>query len=842
MSYSKKIDEKWQSKWKENNLYKFDAKSNKEKYYCLEMFSYPSAAKLHLGHWFNFAPSDSYARFKSMQGYNVFHPMGFDAFGLPAENYAIKTGIHPDDSTKQNIESMKKQLEAIGATYDWDYTVETCMPDYYKWTQWIFQQLYKKGLAFKKKAPVNWCPSCNTVLANEQVEAGKCERCKATVERRKLEQWFFKTTEYAQELLDDLNKLDWPESTKKVQENWIGRSEGALVKFKVENTDLDFTVFTTRADTLYGVTYVVIAPEADIVNQITTPENKQAVENYKLEASKSSEIERMAADREKTGVFTGAYAINPVNGARVPIWIADYVLEDYGTGCVMAVPAHDDRDYEFAKKFNLPIVQVIDSAKGEEINLDEKAFTDVQTGVLVNSEILNGLSVKDAQQKIFKYLEDNKIGERKVNYKLKDWLVSRQRYWGCPIPVIHCEDCGDVLVPEEELPVKLPYNVEFTPDGESPLKKCEEFMHCTCPKCGKESKREADTLDTFVCSSWYFLRYPNAKNEEQAWEKDWTNKMLPVDVYVGGKEHAAMHLIYARFMTKALRDCGLLNFDEPFKRLIHQGMILGPDGNKMSKSKGNTVAPDEYVEQYGSDIFRMYLMFGFAYTDGGPWKAEGIKAMAKYFSRVENLVDRVKGYESTIVNKSGEKGNIIDDVNSNVEVSNVKNSNVKTEKEESLLFVKNNTIKRMTEDLEVFGFNTAIARSMEFVNELVAYEQNENSNPQLLVECVETLIILLAPLAPHFAEELWESLGKTTSVHKEEWPKFNESEMQLKQIEIPVQINGKVKAVVKVNVDLNEAEVKQAVKENETIKNALEGKNIVKEIYVKGKIFNIVCK
>ena len=817
MSYSKKIDEKWQKRWKEENLYKFDANSTKPKYYCLEMFSYPSAAKLHLGHWFNFAPADSYARFKSMSGYNVFHPMGFDAFGLPAENYAIKTGIHPHDSTVKNIESMKKQLEAIGATYDWNYTVETCMPDYYKWTQWIFEQLYKKGLAFKKKAPVNWCPSCNTVLANEQVEGGKCERCKSVVERRKLEQWFFKTTEYAQELLDGLKDLNWPESTKKVQENWIGRSEGALVKFKVENSDVEFNVFTTRPDTLYGVTYAVIAPEADIVNKITTPENKEAVENYKIEASKSSEIERMATDREKTGIFTGAYAINPMNNERVPIWIADYVLEDYGTGCVMAVPAHDERDHEFAKKFNLPIKQVITSKALENIDVQEKAFTDVSTGVLINSGDLDGLSVKDAQEKIYDSLKYRNIGGKKVNYKLKDWLVSRQRYWGCPIPIIHCEDCGDVLVPEEELPVKLPYNVEFTPDGESPLKKCEEFMHCTCPKCGKPALREADTLDTFVCSSWYFLRYPNANNKEKAWDIDYTNKMLPVDVYVGGKEHAAMHLIYARFMTKALRDCGLLNFDEPFTRLIHQGMILGPDGNKMSKSKGNTVAPDEYVEAYGSDIFRMYLMFGFAYTDGGPWKAEGIKAMSKYFSRIESLIERVK-------------------------TTNYNNTDEIAEKEERLLFVKNNTIKRMTEDLEVFGFNTAIARSMEFVNDIVLYEQNETLNKELLKNCIETLIILLAPLAPHFAEELWESIGKTTSVHKENWPQYNEKEMQLKQVEIPVQINGKVKAVVKVNVDLSDEEIKKAVKENEYIKSALDGKSIIKEIYVKGKIYNIVCK
>ena len=817
MSYSKKIDEKWQKKWKEENLYKYDKDSIKPKYYCLEMFSYPSAAKLHLGHWFNFAPADSYARFKSMNGYNVFHPMGFDAFGLPAENYAIKTGIHPHDSTVKNIESMKNQLEAIGATYDWNYTVETCMPDYYKWTQWIFEQLYKKGLAFKKKAPVNWCPSCNTVLANEQVEGGKCERCKSVVERRKLEQWFFRTTEYAQELLDGLEDLDWPESTKKVQENWIGRSEGALGRFKVDNPDIEFNVFTTRPDTLYGVTYVVIAPEADIVNKITTPENKEAVENYKIEASKSSEIERMATDREKTGVFTGAYAINPMNNEKVPIWIADYVLEDYGTGCVMAVPAHDERDHEFAKKYNLPIKQVITSKALENIDVQEKAFTDVSTGVLINSGELNGLSVKEAQERIYESLKYRNIGGKKINYKLKDWLVSRQRYWGCPIPIIHCENCGDVLVPEEELPVKLPYNVEFTPDGESPLKKCDEFMHCKCPKCGKDALREADTLDTFVCSSWYFLRYPNANNKEKAWDIEYTNKMLPVDVYVGGKEHAAMHLIYARFMTKALRDCGFLNFDEPFKRLIHQGMILGPDGNKMSKSKGNTVAPDEYVDEYGSDIFRMYLMFGFAYTDGGPWKSEGIKAMSKYFSRIENLIDKVK-------------------------ITNYSNTDEITEKEERLLFVKNNTIKRMTEDLEVFGFNTAIARSMEFVNDIILYEQNTILNKELLKNCIETLVILLAPLAPHFAEELWESLGKATSVHKENWPQYNEKEMQLKQIEIPVQINGKVKAVIKVNVDLSDEEIKQTVKENECIKNALNGKSIIKEIYVKGKIYNIVCK
>lgn len=816
MAYSKEIDKKWQKIWKDTELYKFDNKNTDKKFYNLEMFSYPSGAKLHLGHWFNFGPTDSYARFKQMQGYNVFHPMGFDAFGLPAENYAIKTGIHPKDSTMKNIETMKTQLQEMGATYDWDYTVETCTPEYYRWTQWIFGQLYKAGLAYKKKAPVNWCPSCNTVLANEQVVDGTCERCKATVERKKLEQWFFKTTNYAQELLDGLKEIDWPESTKKVQENWIGRSEGAEVKFKVENSNIEFTVFTTRADTLFGVTCVVIAPESEIVEKITLPEYKENIREYQKQASLSSEIERMSTDREKTGTFTGSYAINPVNGKRIPIWIADYVLEDYGTGCVMVVPAHDERDFEFAKKFNLPIIQVIVPKDGSKTTLD-KAYTDVKDGVLINSDFLNGLQVKDAQQKIFEYLEKNNIGKKKINYKLKDWLVSRQRYWGAPIPIINCPECGEVLVPEEKLPVLLPYNVEFKPDGESPLKKCKEFMECTCPKCGRKAQREADTLDTFVCSSWYFLRYPDAKNAEKAWDKELIDKILPVDVYVGGKEHAAMHLIYARFMTKALRDMGHLSFGEPFKKLVHQGMILGPDGNKMSKSKGNTVAPDPYIEQYGADVFRLYLMFGFAYTDGGPWKDEGIKAMSKFVNRIETLVEKVL---DTKYDEISEKGS----------------------KEKNLLYHKNRVIKAMEEDINEFGFNTAIARSMEFLNEITNYEQGEVVNKQLLMDCVETLITVLSPLAPHFTEEMWEKLGKKTSVHKVMWPKYKDEEMKLSEIEIPVQINGKVRAVVKVPAEANKQQVQEVIKQHETITNAIAGKTIVKEIYIPGKICNIVIK
>ena len=594
----KKIEKKWQKKWEETNLYAYKEDKTKEKLYCLEMFSYPSGAKLHLGHWYNFGVTDTWARFKKMSGYNLFHPMGFDAFGLPAENYAIKTGIHPRISTEKNIATMEQQLKAIGGSWDWRHEVVTCREDYYKWTQWMFLQLYKHGLAYKKEAPVNWCPSCNTVLANEQVVSGECERCGSTVIRKKMSQWFFKITEYAEELLQDLDKLDCPEKTKILQKNWIGKSNGAYVDFKVKGYDESFTVFTTRADTLFGATYCVLAPEHELVDKITTREQEEAVRAYQLEAAKQSEIERTSTVKEKTGVFTGAYAINPVNGKEIPIWISDYVLASYGTGAIMAVPAHDQRDYDFAKKFGLEIIQVL---KGkEEENTDDKAMTG--DGIHINSGFLDGLNKEEALNKMYDYLEEKGCGKKTTTYKLRDWLVSRQRYWGAPIPVIYCEKCGIVPVPESDLPVVLPDDVEFTPDGESPLKKCESFMNTTCPCCGAPATREADTLDTFVCSSWYFLRYPDNLNDKAPFEKEIVNKMLPVDKYVGGIEHACMHLLYARFFVKALRDMGYLNFDEPFKSLVHQGTILGPDGEKMSKSKGNTVSPDEYVEEYGSDV------------------------------------------------------------------------------------------------------------------------------------------------------------------------------------------------------------------------------------------------
>lgn len=812
MNYSKKVDEKWQKKWEESKLFKYNPNGKGKKLYVLEMFSYPSGARLHLGHWFNYAPSDSFARFKKMQGYNVFHPMGFDAFGLPAENYAIKTGIHPETSTNNNISNMKKQLTEMGGNYDWDYSVETCRPEYYRWTQWIFLQLYKAGLAYKKEAPVNWCDSCKTVLANEQVINGKCERCGSEVRKKKLAQWFFKITNYADELLKDLDTLDWPESTKKVQTNWIGRSEGSEVVFKGYEKDFSLRVFTTRADTLNGVTYVVIAPESELVDKITTPEYKEAVDKYRDDTAKLNEIERTAVNKEKTGVFTGAYVVNPINGEKVQVWIADYVLENYGTGAVMAVPAHDERDFEFATKHNLPIKEVIRPENGEKVKLPY-----VQKGILFNSGKYDGLKSEEARKRITEDLAKTNEAKFTVNYKLKDWLISRQRYWGAPIPIIYCDKCGIVPVPEKDLPVLLPKDVEFRPDGESPLKKSESFINCKCPKCGGKAKREADTLDTFVCSSWYYLRYPDPKNSEKAFDREVVDKMLPVDIYVGGKEHAAMHLIYARFMCKALRDLGFLDFDEPFTKLIHQGMILGPDGNKMSKSKGNTVSPETYIEKYGSDIFRMYIMFGFDYRQGGPWDEKGIDSMVKYFTRIEKLIDDTNSLKE----------------NDYREIEN---------NEKELLRIKNQTIKEMTIDINDYRFNTAIARSMEFSNGLNDYLKNEKINVPLFKECVKTFVTLITPLAPHFSEELWEKLGNKGFAYQEKWPDVNNEELKGGTKNIPIQVNGKLKFLVTVDAEESDEEILKEIKANKKVQELLNSENFVKEIYVPSKIFNIVIK
>lgn len=793
----KESEEKWRKYWRENNIYKFD-RSRNDKIYQLEMFSYPSGAKLHMGHWYNYSVPDAWGRFKRMTGHNVFNPMGFDAFGLPAENYAIKTGVHPKDSTEKNIETMIKQIEAIGGIFDWDNDVITCREDYYKWTQWMFLKLYEHGLAYKKEAPVNFCPSCNTVLANEQVVQGECERCGSVVLRKNLNQWFFKITDYAEELLSGLDDIDWPLKTKSLQKNWIGKSTGANVTFGVKDNGKTFDVFTTRVDTLYGCTYCVLAPENPLVDEITTDEYRKMVDEYKTQSSKMSEIDRTSTVKEKTGVFTGAYAINPINGKEVPIWISDYVLSTYGTGAVMAVPAHDERDFEFASKFGLDIIPVIES--------DSLPY--VGEGEYINSDIINGLTDRnEAKSKITEKLSNMKKGESTTSYKLRDWLVSRQRYWGAPIPIVYCEKCGTVAVPEEDLPVRLPYDVEFTPDGKSPLAKSMEFVSCRCPKCGGKAKRECDTLDTFVCSSWYYLRYPDSFNDKAPFNKEVVDKMLPVDVYIGGVEHACMHLLYARFFTKALRDMGYLSFDEPFKRLIHQGMILDPKGQKMSKSKGNTVSPDDYIDKYGSDTLRAYLMFGFNYTDGGPWSDDGIKAIDKFLSRVYRLIEIYDG------NNSDERYDDID-------------------------YVLNNTIKCIREDIEKFQMNTCIARIMEYVN-ILTKKSSEISIPKFYLE---QLTVLLAPFTPHITEEMWSLLGNEPSVHNQKYPEVDYDKLEAKTYEMVIQVNGKVRGKETVNKDISKDEMEKVALENENARKFTKDRKILKVIAIEGKLVNIVVK
>lgn len=799
------IEKKWQKIWDESGINNFDGNTDK-KYYCLEMFSYPSGANLHLGHWYNYGLTDSFARYKKMKGYSVFQPMGFDAFGLPAENYAIKTGIHPCDSTVKNIATMEGQLKRIGAMFDWTQEIKTCMPDYYKWTQWLFLKLYENGLAYRKEAPVNWCPECNTVLANEQVIGGVCERCGHTVVKKNLTQWFFRITKYAEELLNCLDGLDWPEKTKLMQKNWIGKSKGVEVAFKTEGGD-DFTVFTTRVDTIFGVSYVVLAPEHPLTKKITTEEQRAAVEAYVYEASKANEIDRLSSDREKTGVWTGAYAINPANGKKVPIWIADYVLYSYGTGAVMGVPAHDERDFAFAEKYGHPINQVITN-KENNVTLP---YT--EDGYLVNSDEFDGKFGDEARKAIVEKLD---VAQFKVNYRLRDWLVSRQRYWGAPIPIVHCPHCGEVAVPYDQLPVELPYDVEFKPDGKSPLAKHDGFMHTKCPKCGGDATRDPDTLDTFVCSSWYYLRYADANNKDMAFDPAIINKMLPVDKYVGGAEHACMHLLYARFFTKALRDMGYLTFDEPFKSLVHQGVILGPDGNKMSKSRGNIVSPDPYVKQYGSDVFRLYLLFGFNYTEGGPWNDDGIKSISKFLDRVERLYEKSKA---------------MPDADKDLYGTN----------EKELDFVLHSTVKSVDRDMDNFSFNTAVARMMELVNAMTKYEALKEKNGKLFKEAVKTLIKLLAPCIPHFAEELWEGLGNNTSIFKAEYPTFDPQKLVKDEIEYAVQINSKLKTRITLSKSLSKEQIEEIVLKDENVVTALNGATVKKVIVIPGRLVNIIA-
>lgn len=811
MTDLKKIEKKWQERWAKEKVNYFNKKNISKKFYCLEMFSYPSGAKLHAGHWYNYGPTDSYARYKKMKGYEVFQPMGFDAFGLPAENYAIKTGVHPQDSTVKNINTMEKQLQSMGAMFDWSAEIKTCMPDYYKWTQWLFLKLYENGLAYRKEAPVNWCPSCATVLANEQVVEGKCERCGTQVVKKNLTQWFFKITDYAEELLQGLDKLDWPEKTKAMQKNWIGKSVGGEIVFTAESGE-EFKVFTTRADTVYGVSYVVLAPEHPLVEKLTTDKCKKAVKEYIENTNKIDEIERLSAAREKTGVFIGSYAINPINNKKVPIYIADYVLYSYGTGAVMGVPAHDERDFKFASKYKLPINRVIHSTKADDI----LPFTD--DGVMINSKEFDGLTSEEGRKAILKKLNEMGKGEPKVNYRLRDWLISRQRYWGAPIPVVYCEKCGIVPVPEKDLPVKLPYDVEFKPDGKSPLAKCDSFLHTKCPHCGGDAIRESDTLDTFVCSSWYYLRYPDANNSDKPFDADIINKMLPVDKYVGGAEHACMHLLYARFITKALRDMGYLKFDEPFKSLTHQGTILGPDGFKMSKSRGNVISPDDYIETYGADVFRLYLMFGFNYVEGGPWDDSGIKSIAKFVERIDRIAEKVRNYT---LNK--------------VDI---------TEKEEKeLLYARNYAIKCIDRDIDNFSFNTAVARLMEFVNALYKYDSlDKEKNIKLLKDSVSDMILLLAPLAPHFAEELWNLQGNKKSIFTNSYPVCNEEYLVLDEVEYGIQINSKMRSKMTLSKNMSKEEIEKAVLDDPKIQSLLDGSEVVKTIVIPGRLVNIISK
>jgi leucyl-tRNA synthetase len=763
---------------------------------------------------------------KKMQGREIFQPMGFDAFGLPAENYAIATGIHPQDSTNDSINSMRGQLKEIGGLFNWDAELATCNPDYYRWNQWLFLQLYKNNLAYRKKAPVNWCPSCLTVLANEQVESdGTCERCHQEVVKRNLTQWFFRITDYAEELLNCLDDLDWPDKTKKIQTNWIGRSEGATIKFGVEKDgekvyldgeELTLSVFTTRADTLYGVTYLVIAPEHDLLDSLITAEQSAVVEAYQERTAHLSEIERQSVTREKSGVFTGSYAVHPLTGEKVELWTSDYVIAQYGTGIVMAVPAHDERDFEFASTFALPIRTVIrPKAENDHWQVRDSAF--VQDGILVNSGEHSGLNSAAARKAIVRELSQSGCGEETIQYRLRDWLVSRQRYWGTPIPIIYCDKCGTVPVPEDQLPVELPYDVEFKPDGKSPLAKAEDFINTRCPLCGGPARRDPDTLDTFVCSSWYMFRFVDNKNDQAAFDSKKVNRMCPVDIYIGGAEHAAMHLLYARFITKVLRDLGYLDFDEPFTRLIHQGVILGPDGNRMSKSRGNTISPDPYIETYGSDVFRLYLAFGFAYTEGGPWSDDGLRAIARFVQRIESFA--------------------ADEITSSLTPSMPQELSAD---DKELNRVRHHSIKEVTKDAERFQFNTSVARLMELLNALQKYSKAPQAKPELTLDVLSDFIKLLAPFAPHFAEELWQQMGHEQSVFLSGWPQYDESALDLDTVEIAIQINGRILDRIHVPAAASEEEIRDIVSSLSDFETWLDGKTVRKWIVVPKRLVNIV--
>lgn len=798
-----KTEKKWQKIWKETGLYKTPT-NPKNKFYDLVMFPYPSG-NLHIGHWYNFSPADTLARFKKMNGYDVLEPFGYDAFGLPAENAAIKRGLMADEWTNQNIKDMRDQLEKMGTMYDWAKAISTADPDYYRWTQWMFVKMFKEGKAYQKDGLVNWCPNDKTVLANEQVVNGKCERCDTTVERKNFKQWYFKTTDYAEDLIAGLDRVDWPEKIKEMQRNWIGRSEGAHINFAIDGRTEKLEVYTTRPDTIFGATFMVIAPEHPLVDAITTEDQRREVDNYIAEVGSKTNIDRMES-KEKSGVFTGAYAVNPATNQNIPIWVSEYVLMEYGTGAIMAVPAHDERDYEFAKKFGLGIIQVIDGA-----NTDGGAH--VGTGKLINSGEFDGMDTDTAKQKITTWLESKNVGQKQVNYRLRDWLISRQRYWGTPIPIIHCDNCGAVAVPEKDLPVVLPLKQKFGKDGRSPLLDNTEFLNAKCPECDGDAKRETDTMDTFVDSSWYYLRYPNPSYSDGPFDPLAVKEWLPVDTYIGGAEHAVMHLMYARFVTKFLKEFGYLDFDEPFDKLINQGTILGPDGNKMSKSKGNVVNPDDYVDKYGSDAVRIYLMFMGPFDEGGPWDPNRFEGTNRFVNKVWELA--IAKYQE-----------------------NNHDSAVEAELESKL----HKLIKKITQDVNVTRFNTALASMMEFVNYASKIKQAGQVSKEQWQLVVTIFTKILAPFAPHLSEEIWEYLGQDGSVHVQSWPQYDEKLVKDDVITIVIQVNGKLRAEFLMSAE--DAHYKDEIERvaREKMANKLDNYEIVKVISVPGKLVNFVVR
>ena len=816
------IEKKWQNVWEEEQAFKTEEDYDKEKYYVLEMFPYPSG-KLHMGHVRNYSIGDVIARFKRMKGYNVLHPMGWDSFGLPAENAAIKNNIHPAIWTDSNITEMHRQLQGLGFSYDWDREVATCKEEYYKWMQWIFIQFYKKGLAYKKDNPVNWCPSCQTVLANEQVVDGACERCHTPVTKKHLSQWYLKITDYADRLLKDLDHMPgWPEKVKLMQKNWIGRSTGAEVTFEIENFPNKLQIYTTRPDTLFGVTYMVLAPEHPYVKELTDGTEYEAeVKAYQEECLHKSEIERTSLTKEKTGVFTGSYAINPVNGNRVPIYISDYVMMDYGTGAIMAVPAHDQRDFEFAKKFDLEIIPVVDT-EDPEVDIHDLKNAFVAEGTMINSGKYTGMNNKEAIQQITKDLEEAGLGKSQVNYKLRDWLISRQRYWGCPIPMVYCDDCGWVPEKDENLPVKLPIDVEFTGKGDSPLKTSKVFGETICPCCGKKATREFDTMDTFVDSSWYFLRYCDARNAEKPFDKKKVDYWMNVDQYIGGVEHAILHLLYARFFQMVMHDLGLVDAEEPFENLLTQGMVI-KDGAKMSKSLGNVVSPEEIQAKYGADTARLFILFAAPPEKELDWSDAGVEGSYRFLNRVYRLVQE---YVNEI------RGDFKSDAP--IEILNGE--------DKALNFQLNSTIKKVTEDAGGrFSFNTAISSIMELVNAMYKYKQGEVNVP-LYNDAIEKLILILNPFVPHITEEMWSDLGHQQRIYQQNWPKYDAKSLELEEVEIIIQINGKLKDKMVFEKNMAKDVIEEAARGSEKVQEAIGEKNIVKTIVVPNKLINFVVK